>query len=187
MLPARSMINRNQNAKRRVLSIQYFVGTTGVHLPENTEAMLEWNCKLFHELTPEELYAILRLRSEVFVVEQNCVFLDMDDKDQGCHHLMGTKDGELIAYTRLVPPGLIYPYTSIGRVVTAPAARRTGAGRALMAQSIGEAHRLYGKSPIKIGAQLYLKAFYESFKFTQISDVYLEDGIPHIYMLLEAA
>lgn len=150
--------------------------------------MLQWTCKKFEELAPHELYAALRLRSEVFVVEQKCVFLDMDDKDQGSWHLMGSNDaGELVAYTRLVPPGLIYPIASIGRVVTAPAARRTGAGRALMQASISQVYALFGKGDIKIGAQYYLKDFYGSFGFEQISGIYLEDGIEHIYMLLKAS
>jgi ElaA protein len=150
--------------------------------------MLQWNCKRFEELSAAELYEILRLRSEVFVVEQNCVFLDMDNMDQGCWHLMGTNDaGELMAYTRLVPPGHIYPMASIGRVVSAPAARRTGAGRELMQESIKRVHELFGKGDIKIGAQYYLKNFYASFGFEQVSDIYLEDGIEHIYMILKAS
>jgi ElaA protein len=143
----------------------------------------EWVLKAFNDLTPLELYALLRLRSEVFVVEQNCVFLDMDNNDQQCHHLMGIQNDQLVAYTRLVPPGLIYEQPSIGRVVTAPEARSSGIGKLLMKQSIDHVHNLYGSQPIKIGAQLYLKRFYGSFGFQQISDVYLEDGIEHIYML----
>ncbi|OLY91942.1 ElaA protein [Cnuella takakiae] len=150
--------------------------------------MLQWNCKRFEELSPAELYALLRLRSEVFVVEQNCVFLDMDNMDQGCWHLLGTNEaGELVAYTRLVPPGHIYPMASIGRVVSAPSARRTGAGRELMQESIKKVYDLFGKGDIKIGAQYYLKNFYASFGFEQVSDIYLEDGIEHIYMILKAS
>lgn len=150
--------------------------------------MLQWNCKRFEELSAAELYELLRLRSEVFVVEQNCVFLDMDGMDQGCWHLMGTNEsGELVAYTRLVPPGTIYPMASIGRVVSAPAARSTGAGRALMQESIERVYNLFGKGDIKIGAQYYLKNFYSSFGFEQVSDIYLEDGIEHIYMILKAS
>lgn len=150
--------------------------------------MLQWNCKRFEELSAAELYELLRLRSEVFVVEQNCVFLDMDGMDQGCWHLMGTNDaGDLVAYTRLVPPGHIYPIASIGRVVSAPAARRTGAGRELMQESIKRVYELFGKGDIKIGAQYYLKNFYASFGFEQVSDIYLEDGIEHIYMVLKAS
>jgi ElaA protein len=139
--------------------------------------------KKFEELTPYELYAILQLRNAVFVVEQACVFQDADDKDQGSYHFMGFADGFLVAYTRLLPPGLGYEYASIGRVVTAPAVRRYGIGKKLMQQSIEAVYKLFGTGPIKIGAQLYLKKFYESFGFMQIGEPYLEDGIKHIYML----
>jgi ElaA protein len=143
----------------------------------------EWMIKTFNELTPNELYAILRLRSAVFVVEQNCVFQDIDNKDQQCYHLMGLIKDQLIAYTRLVPPGLIYEQASIGRVVTDPEVRNAGIGKLLMQRSIEAVYRLFGNQPIKIGAQLYLSKFYESLGFYQISDVYLEDGIEHIHML----
>ena len=143
---------------------------------------IQWLLKRFDELTPHQLYAILQLRNEVFVVEQNCVFQDADDKDQGCWHLMGFSNDRLVAYTRLVPPGVIYDIASIGRVVTSPSARATGLGRQLMKKSIDVVNELFGDGPIKIGAQLYLKKFYESFGFEQVSDTYLEDGIPHIYM-----
>jgi ElaA protein len=145
---------------------------------------IQWLLKKFDALTPYQLYAILQLRNEVFVVEQNCVFQDADDKDQNAHHLMGFIDNKLIAYTRLVPQGEAYKEASIGRVVTAPSLRRTGAGRELMVKSIDTLYNVFGKQPIKIGAQLYLKKFYESFGFRQISEVYLEDGIEHIHMLL---
>jgi ElaA protein len=123
---------------------------------------IEWTCKYFQELSLDDLYAILRLRSEVFVVEQNCVFVDMDDKDQQCWHVCGWQDEKLVAYTRLVPPGVAYAHASIGRVVTSPAARRTGIGRELMEYSIEKTISLFGKKSIKIGAQLYLKNFYET-------------------------
>lgn len=138
--------------------------------------------KPFDDLTPHELYAILRLRSEVFVVEQTCVFQDMDNKDQPSYHLMGWQDGQLVACSRLVPPGISYEYPSIGRVVSSPMVRGQHVGRALMERSIEEMIRLYGEIPIRIGAQLYLKKFYESFGFIQSSDVYDEDGIDHIEM-----
>ena len=144
---------------------------------------IEWQLKKFEDLTPYEVYAILQLRIEVFIVEQTCVFQDADDKDQPSYHLMGWLHHKLAAYTRLVPPGISYKEPSIGRVVTAPAVRRTGAGKLLMQESIRQVYHLFGKQPIKIGAQLYLKAFYESFGFKQISNVYLEDGIEHIYMV----
>jgi ElaA protein len=144
---------------------------------------INWNCKSFDELDVHELYAILRLRTEVFVVEQNCVFQDMDNKDQTSYHICGWQNGELMAYTRLVPAGVSYTEASIGRVITAPSARRTGAGKELMQYSIKKLHELWGKQSIKLGAQLYLKKFYESFGFEQTSDIYIEDGIPHIEML----
>lgn len=145
---------------------------------------LQFIRKTFEELTPAELYAALRLRSEVFVVEQNCVFLDMDDKDQRAVHLLGLHEGRLLAYTRLLPAGFPYDEPSIGRVVTSPAGRGHGLGKQLMAESIRQVELLYGQQPIRIGAQLYLKKFYESFGFEQTGDIYDEDGIDHIHMLL---
>ena len=145
--------------------------------------MISWQIKKFDSLTPHELYAILRLRTEVFVVEQTCIFQDMDNKDQSSYHLMGWKKEMLVAYTRLVPPGISYQEPSIGRVVTSPAARGSGIGKLLMEKSIEEVIHLYGKTPIRLGAQLYLKKFYESLGFKQVSDVYDEDGIDHIEML----
>ena len=146
--------------------------------------MTRWICKTFAELSPYELYAILQLRMEVFVVEQQCAYQDADNKDPLCHHLMGWINGKLVAYTRLVPPEISYAESSIGRVVSSPSIRRTGIGKILMTKSIEALKSLYPGIPIKIGAQLYLKEFYESFSFMQTSEPYLEDGIPHIEMLL---
>ncbi len=145
---------------------------------------LNWIFKKFDKLSPSELYAILRLRNEVFVMEQNCVYQDADDKDQVSWHLCGWKGAELVAYSRIIPPGIAFEECSIGRVVTAPAYRKTGAGRELMKESIEKAFILFNTNIIKIGAQLYLKNFYESLGFVQCSEQYLEDGIPHIAMLL---
>ena len=142
-----------------------------------------WVLTHFNDLLPQQLYAALQLRNEVFVVEQNCVFQDADDKDQQAYHLLCYDNNKLVAYTRLVPPGYIYTEASIGRVITSPSVRGTGAGKELMQHSIQYVYRLFGNGPIKIGAQLYLKKFYEGFGFQQASDTYLEDGIPHIYML----
>jgi ElaA protein len=144
---------------------------------------IQWVLRKFEELTPYQVYAILQLRNEVFVVEQNCVFQDADDKDQSSFHLMGFHNNKLVAYTRLVPSGISYDEPSIGRVVTSPSVRRSGAGRELMQQSIDAVYHLFGRQPIKIGAQFYLKKFYESFGFEQVSAIYDEDGIDHIYML----
>jgi ElaA protein len=147
---------------------------------------INWILKNFDSLSAHELYQLLRLRSEVFVVEQNCVFLDMDNKDQQCMHLLGWKDDVLVASTRLVPPGIIYDEMSIGRVVSSPLVRGTGIGRMLMEESINRCYNLYGSHPIRIGAQLYLEKFYSSLGFEKDGEVYLEDGIPHVEMRLPA-
>jgi ElaA protein len=141
-------------------------------------------CKTFDALTPQELYELLRLRSEVFVVEQNCIFLDQDNKDQHCHHLLlYDVQSTLAAYARLVPPGVSYASEmSIGRIVTNPQVRGTGVGKHLMEIAIGECYALFGSGPIKIGAQLYARKFYETFGFVQSGEVYDEDGIDHIEM-----
>lgn len=141
--------------------------------------------KAFDELTVHELYDMLRLRSEVFVVEQHCVFPDMDDKDQLCHHILFySEDKVLVATARLVPVGVSYPdLMSIGRIVTSQLVRGTGIGKQLVDFCIAECYRLFGQAPIRIGAQLYAKKFYESFGFEQSSEVYDEDGIDHIKMI----
>ena len=140
--------------------------------------------KSFAQLTTHELYAILKLRSEVFVVEQNCVFLDADDKDQFSYHIMTWQNNLLVGYTRLVPAGVAYTEPSIGRVVISSIVRNTGLGRSLMQFSIRTLYNLWGKTTITIGAQLYLRKFYESLGFQQKSDIYIEDGIEHIHMIL---
>ena len=146
--------------------------------------MIKWICKPFTRLSADELYAILQLRNAVFVVEQNCVFQDADNKDQPSFHLMGWQDAALVAYTRLVPPGIAYDEASIGRVVTAITARGSGTGRMLMQRSIDECRKLFGEGVIRIGAQLYLKEFYTSLGFIPTGGIYPEDGIDHIQMLL---
>lgn len=146
---------------------------------------LNWIMKKFEELTPVELYAIMQLRNEVFVVEQNCVYQDADNKDFKSYHFTGWDGNILVAYTRLLPQGVSYTdASSIGRVVSSPKYRGTGAGRQLMQLSINHTFSLFNCNTIRIGAQLYLKKFYESLGFTQSSDMYLEDNIPHIEMVL---
>jgi ElaA protein len=144
---------------------------------------MKWMLKKFIDLTPGELYAILQLRVEVFVVEQNCVFQDLDNKDQASFHFMGWDNNKLVAYTRIVPPGVAYKLASIGRVVTSPVSRGHGMGRQLMELSIEQVYTLYGIVPIKIGAQFHLEKFYSSLGFVQTSDIYMEDGIEHIEMI----
>jgi ElaA protein len=146
--------------------------------------IIDWKLKFFNELSPDELYAIIRLRNEVFVVEQNCVFQDADNKDQTSYHVMGWKENELVAYSRLVPAGISYSEPSIGRVVTSPSARSLGLGKDLMRRSIYLLHETWGKLNIKIGAQLYLEQFYNSLGFQRTSEIYMEDGIEHIEMQL---
>jgi ElaA protein len=143
---------------------------------------LEWNLKKFRDLDVEELYQLLRLRSEVFVVEQRSIFLDLDNKDQHCWHLLGSLNGKLLAYSRLVPAGRSYLYPAIGRIVVSPDARGENLGRELMKVSIGKSEELFGKGTIRIGAQQYLKDFYNAFGFEQTSPSYNEDGIEHIEM-----
>ena len=145
---------------------------------------LIYTIKPFSKLTPQELYSILQLRNEVFAIEQNCVYPDMDDKDQLSFHLMGQNDNKLLAYTRLIPPGISYKEPSIGRVVTSPSIRRSGEGHILMQKSIELLRKKYPDQPIRIGAQLYLRNFYSSLGFSLCSSIYLEDGIEHIEMLL---
>lgn len=145
---------------------------------------IQWTTKKFADLNNYELYAILRLRSEVFVVEQNCVFLDMDNKDQIAYHTMGWMGSELVASTRLFNVDQSYPgYQSIGRVVGSPKHRGKGIGKELMNFSVQECERLFGKGPIKIGAQLYLKKFYTELGFEQSGEIYYEDLIEHIPMI----
>jgi ElaA protein len=144
---------------------------------------MTWRECHFSELTVHELYDVLRLRSAVFVVEQQCVFLDMDNRDYQARHLMGVTDGILLACARLYGPGECYEEASIGRVVTAQACRGTGVGKQLMSEAIAAVEHHWGPGPIRIGAQLYLKRFYESFGFVRDGDDYLEDGIPHLYMV----
>ncbi|AMM52574.1 hypothetical protein TH61_17230 [Rufibacter sp. DG15C] len=140
-------------------------------------------CKPFQDFSPFELYDNLRLRSDVFVMEQNCVFLDLDNKDQFCHHVLLYQNGVLEASARIVPPGVSYAEASIGRVVTSKVVRGTGLGKQLMQASIDHCQKLFGPGPIKIGAQVYARKFYENLGFEQAGDVYDEDGIDHIHMI----
>ena len=148
-----------------------------------------WTSKPHAELTLAELYAILRLRSEVFVVEQDCVFLDMDGKDlQGqTEHLMAWENGALLAYCRLLEPALNDGQAVIGRVITAPAARGTGLGHELMRRAKDEVARLWPGQPVYLGAQARLRAYYAGHGFVPVTEEYIEDGIPHVGMLLREA
>ncbi|NVK51997.1 MAG: GNAT family N-acetyltransferase [Flavobacteriaceae bacterium] len=141
--------------------------------------------KSFTELTTLELYKILQLRSEVFVVEQDCVYQDLDYKDQKSLHVLGFKEDKIIAYTRIFKPGDYFKEASIGRVVVKKSERAYGYGHHLMKASIQAIIDNYNETKITISAQTYLQKFYESHGFKKVSDTYLEDGIPHIKMLKE--
>ncbi len=144
---------------------------------------LNWTYQHFDELTTSALYRIIQLRIEVFSVEQNCIYQDLDGKDQSGWHLCGWDGDTLAAYCRILPAGISYDHPSIGRVVTAVSHRKGGYGRQLMQIAIDKTIEQFGDPCIKISAQLYLKAFYESLGFTTQGEPYLEDGIPHIAML----
>jgi ElaA protein len=143
---------------------------------------LEWKIKPFESLSVNELYDILRLRSEIFVVEQNCVYLDLDGKDQLALHLFGEFEGKIVAHARLFKPGISFVHASIGRVTVDAKFRDRKWGHILMQKAIDGIWKFYDQTEITIGAQLYLKKFYESHGFVQTSEMYLEDDIPHIQM-----
>jgi len=145
--------------------------------------MLEAIIKSFEELTPQELYRVLQLRSEIFVVEQNCVYQDMDDKDQKALHVLGMKNGKLVAYTRIFKPGDYFENASIGRVVVSRKERQHKYGYDIMNASIKAVNDYFNATKIKIGAQCYLKKFYNNLGFKEVGEEYLEDGIPHIHMI----
>lgn len=141
----------------------------------------------FNELSLKELYMILQLRAEVFVVEQNCVYQDIDGKDEKALHILGMNDnGELLAYTRCFKPGDYFEQASIGRVIVKENYRKYGYGHKIMNASIEEIGNKYHTSSIKLSAQQYLTSFYESHGFRQTGEGYLEDGIPHIAMIRES-
>jgi ElaA protein len=159
-------------------------------MAEEREEDFTWRCLPWSELDRNTLYALLRLRSEVFVVEQDCAYQDLDDKDEQSLHCWlersaapAAKGGQVLAYTRLLPAGVSYKgEVSIGRVVTAMDVRRGGWGKALMRRSLDEVHAAWPGVPIRISAQQYLEAFYSDFAFTTQGASYLEDGIPHVAM-----
>ena len=143
---------------------------------------VKWKIKRFEALSLEELYSVLQLRSEVFVVEQNCVYQDVDGKDQKAIHLIGEFEGITVAYARLFQPKDYFENASIGRVIVKPSHRHLKLGHALMREAIQAIETTFGESKITISAQLYLQKFYESHGFVVTSETYLEDDIPHIEM-----
>ncbi len=146
---------------------------------------IHWKIRAFENLSVNELYDILRLRSKIFVVEQNCVYLDLDGKDKLALHLFGEFNGKIVAYSRLFKAGISFDNSSIGRVTVDTNYRDRKWGHDLMRESIAGIKFHFGEIKITIGAQLYLKKFYESHGFVQTSEMYLEDDIPHIEMIKE--
>lgn len=147
---------------------------------------MNWKIKRFEELTTTELYEILRVRAEVFVVEQTCVYQDLDLKDKKAYHLFCENNGEIVAYLRILDKGVSYPEISIGRVLTTEMNRGKGLAREMMQRAISFIKEELYEMQIRISAQLYLKKFYESLSFSVTSDVYLEDDIEHIEMVYKA-
>ena len=141
--------------------------------------------KTFKELTTEDLYAVLQLRSEVFVVEQNCVYQDVDGKDEKAFHVLGMDNNRLVAYTRVFKPGDYFNEASIGRVVVQESFRRYGAGSKIMKATLEFISKSLKEQTIRISAQTYLKRFYNDLGFKEVGEEYLEDGIPHVNMTMK--
>jgi ElaA protein len=159
------------------------------------QPQIRWQWTRFDDLEPRHLYALLRARGEVFIIEQRCAFLDTDGIDLSAWHLLGwtasgaISDGAsavLAAYLRLIEPGRIYAEASIGRVLTVAPFRRVGLGRPLMKEGLRKAAGLYPGQAVRIGAQSRLERFYQSLGFRTVSDMYIEDGIEHVQMLRPA-
>lgn len=144
-----------------------------------------WSIKEFQELSATELYKILQLRIDVFMLEQDCLYPECDDKDFKSTHIFAQSDKQMIAYARLVQPAISYSESSIGRVVVHKDFRKFGLGKELMVHSIAHLVKIYPNDGIRISAQAHLQKFYEELGFSKVSDVYLEDNIPHIEMLYQ--
>lgn len=150
--------------------------------------MITWKVKYFKELSLEELYTILRLRVDIFVVEQNCAYPEIDGKDvfERTQHLLGfNEEGIIVAYSRILAAGDSYDEVAIGRVVTSALVRGQGVGDLLLEKSLEVIEKSYGKVNVVLGGQVYIQKFYEKFGFKATSEEYLEDGIPHVDMLRE--
>ena len=146
-------------------------------------SVITWRTPFFSALSPGDLYDVLQLRTEVFVIEQGCVFQDMDGADAEAVHLLGSKDGTLVAYARCFAAGVKFAEASIGRVITRQALRGQGTGHLLMRQAVACVFEHWGPQPIRIGAQARLESFYLQHGFQVAGLPYIEDGIPHIEML----
>lgn len=145
-----------------------------------------WKIKAFDQLNVRELYKILKLRNQVFIVEQTCPYQDIDDADQTALHLWAEVDGEVAAYCRLFKPGLQFPQANIGRVITGAQFRGTGLGKVLMQLAIETVKNRYANPDIQIAAQNYVLKFYQTLGFRPVGESFLEDDIPHTHMILKA-
>lgn len=148
---------------------------------------LRWQTSPFAELDVHQLYAMLRLRQDVFIVEQECIYRDLDDLDQRATHMLCWRDQELLAYQRCLPPGLSYTQSSLGRITVAPEGRGLQLGRELVKRGIDYNSQQWPEQDIKIGAQAHLEDFYRSLGFKLAGEAYIEDGIPHIHMIRSPA
>ncbi|MEP0201202.1 MAG: GNAT family N-acetyltransferase [Halioglobus sp.] len=148
---------------------------------------LDWQTAAFDDLTPAQLYAILQLRQNVFIIEQDCIYPDLDNLDAMATHMSAWRSNDIVAYQRCLPPGASYQESSIGRIVVAPAGRGLKLGRELVQRGIDYNRARWPNSNIQIGAQAHLQSFYGSLGFTPLGDEYIEDGIPHRHMLLDCA
>jgi ElaA protein len=148
---------------------------------------LDFQIKKFEELKVEELYEILRMRNEVFVIEQNCIYQDCDEKDKKAYHLLGIENEKMVAYLRILERGVSYNEISIGRVLVDQKHRGKGLARELLVKAIDFIEEHLNEKEIRISAQKYLLDFYKSLGFMIASEVYLEDGIPHVEMIYKAA
>lgn len=151
---------------------------------------IEWEIKNFHQLSIGQLFDILQVRVDVFVVEQRCAYRELEDWDRHreTRHLSGRNEvGQLVAYTRILPPGLCYPEVNLGRVVVRADSRKQGIGHQLLQVALQEVSRCWPRTSLRISAQEYLRGLYEQYGFVRISEVYLEDGIPHVEMLKETS
>lgn len=143
---------------------------------------IKWTCQTFEQLSKEDLYLILMERVNVFVVEQTCPYPEIDHRDQEALHLIAKENGVIVAYCRIFQNGIMYKEASIGRILVTQAGRKKGYGKLLLIKALEKLSEL-GETTVKIQAQAYLKSFYESFGFKAVSDVYDEDGIPHLDMV----
>lgn len=144
---------------------------------------MKLNTKLYDELTLDELYEILKIRVDVFVVEQNCPYPELDGVDKYCYHVMATEGEALVGYLRVIPAGIVYDTVSIGRVISLK--RRCGIATELLHEGIAVAKQKFQATSIKIGAQTYAEPLYQSVGFVSYGKTYLEDGLPHICMELK--